>query len=143
MQDFHSAIEGALSNEEYMRELREAMLEEAAAELAAGEERAAQSALRKAELKVWPCPACGSGCWVQWMHAQLMVCTVARPTAIQQKFRDSNPHRSTQGMSAVQGRTVIGQACAWRCPGTGSLVNAVYRHHTCNSDFSEAGFMKT
>lgn len=53
MQDFHSAIEGALSNEEYVRELREAMLEEAAAELAAGEERAAQSALRKAELKVW------------------------------------------------------------------------------------------
>lgn len=35
-----------------MRELHEAMLEEGAAELAAGEERAQQSALRKAELKV-------------------------------------------------------------------------------------------
>lgn len=52
VQDFHSAIEGALSDEEYVHELHEAMLEECASELAAGEERAAQRALRKAELKV-------------------------------------------------------------------------------------------
>jgi hypothetical protein len=52
VQDFHSGIEGALSDAEYVRELHGAMLEEAAAELAAGQERAAARTLRKAELKV-------------------------------------------------------------------------------------------
>ena len=56
-QDFHSGIEGALSNEEYVRELYGAMLEEAAAELAAGQERAVARTLRKAELKVRQYPA--------------------------------------------------------------------------------------
>ena len=52
VQDFHTAIEGALSPEEYARELYEAMLEDGAAKLERGQDRAAQRALRKAELKV-------------------------------------------------------------------------------------------
>ena len=54
-QDFHSSIEDALSDAEYVAELHGAMLEQAAPELAAGQERAAQRTLRKAELKARTC----------------------------------------------------------------------------------------
>ena len=52
LQDFHTAIAGAMSDEEYMRELYSAMLEDAQQDLVAGMERAAQRCVKKAELKV-------------------------------------------------------------------------------------------
>jgi hypothetical protein len=52
VQDFHTKIEGALSDEEYVRELYEAMLEEGRDDIERGMERMAQRAVRKAELKV-------------------------------------------------------------------------------------------
>lgn len=51
-QDFHSAVEGALSDEDYVAELYEAMLEEGREALERGMELAAQRAVRKAEVKV-------------------------------------------------------------------------------------------
>ena len=53
MQDFHTAIAGAMSDGEYTRELYSAMLEDAQQDLLAGMERAAQRCVKKAELKVW------------------------------------------------------------------------------------------
>ncbi|CAL8472333.1 g11876 [Coccomyxa elongata] len=50
-QDFHSAVEGALSNEDYVAELYNAMLEEGQEALERGMELAAQRAVRKAEVK--------------------------------------------------------------------------------------------
>ena len=44
-------VAGQLSLEQYVEALHQAMLEDAADKLASGEERAALSALRKAELK--------------------------------------------------------------------------------------------
>lgn len=52
LQDFHTAVAGALSGGEYVERLYQAMAAEAADELAASEQRAAKRALRKAELKV-------------------------------------------------------------------------------------------
>ena len=52
VQDFHTAVAGALSGAEYVERLFQAMAAEAADELAASEQRAAKRALRKAELKV-------------------------------------------------------------------------------------------
>lgn len=60
LQDFHSAIEGALSDEDYMAELYEAMLEEEKGALERGMELAAQRAVRKAELKVYSAAAAHS-----------------------------------------------------------------------------------
>jgi hypothetical protein len=62
VQDFHSAIEGALSDEDYVSELYEAMLEEGREALERGMELAAQRTVRKAKVKVclWaPMPAGG------------------------------------------------------------------------------------
>ena len=52
VQDFHTAITGAMTDEEYVRELYSAMLEDAQQALLAGMERAAQRCVKKAELKV-------------------------------------------------------------------------------------------
>lgn len=59
VQDFHTAIAGAMTDEEYVRELYSAMLEDAQQELQDGMQRAAQRCVKKAELKVstslhWP-----------------------------------------------------------------------------------------
>ena len=54
LQDFHTAIAGAMSDDEYTRELYSAMLEDAQKDLLAGMERAAQRCVKKAELKVHP-----------------------------------------------------------------------------------------
>ena len=58
-QDFHSAVEGALSDEDYVSELYEAMLEEGREALERGMELAAQRAVRKAEVKVHVLPHLG------------------------------------------------------------------------------------
>ena len=52
MQDFHTAIAGAMTDEEYVHELYNAMLEDAQQGLVSGMERAAQRCVKKAELKV-------------------------------------------------------------------------------------------
>ena len=51
-QDFHTSIAGAMTDDEYVRELYSAMLEDAQQELQAGTRRAAQRCVKKAELKV-------------------------------------------------------------------------------------------
>ncbi|CAK0787776.1 hypothetical protein CVIRNUC_010998 [Coccomyxa viridis] len=50
-QDFHTSIAGAMTDEEYVRELYSAMLEDARQELQEGMQRAAQRCAQKAELK--------------------------------------------------------------------------------------------
>ena len=52
VQDFHTAIAGTMTDEEYARELYSAMLEDAQQALLNGMERAAQRCVKKAELKV-------------------------------------------------------------------------------------------
>ena len=51
-QDFHTSIAGAMTDDEYVRELYSAMLEDAQQELQEGMQRAAQRCVKKAELKV-------------------------------------------------------------------------------------------
>ena len=51
-QDFHTSIAGAMTDEEYVRELYSAMLEDARQELQEGMQRAAQRCVKKAEVKV-------------------------------------------------------------------------------------------
>ena len=55
VQDFHTSIAGAMTDDEYVRELYSAMLEDAQQELQAGMQRAAQRCVKKAELKVSMC----------------------------------------------------------------------------------------
>lgn len=52
VQDFHTAIAGAMTDEEYAHELYSAMLEDAQQALLDGMERAVQRCVKKAELKV-------------------------------------------------------------------------------------------
>ena len=66
-QDFHTSIAGAMTDDEYVRELYSAMLEDAQQELQAGMQRAAQRCVKKAELKVGMslhCPFIHTQFWV-------------------------------------------------------------------------------
>lgn len=76
-QDFHSAIEGALSDEDYVSELYEAMLEEGSEALERGMELTAQRTVRKAKVKVSP-----------WLvsAARCLLCTIIQ--------RRSHQHRA-------------------------------------------------
>ena len=52
MQDFHTSIAGAMTDDEYVHALYGAMMEDAEQDLQAGMQRAAQRCVKKAELKV-------------------------------------------------------------------------------------------
>ena len=75
-QDFHSAIEGALSDEDYVSELYEAMLEEGSEALERGMELTAQRTVRKAKVKVTP--------WL-FSAARSLLCTIIQPRSHQRR----------------------------------------------------------
>ncbi len=54
VQDFHTSIAGAMTDDEYVHELYSALLEDSQQELQQGMQRAAQRCVKKAELKVVP-----------------------------------------------------------------------------------------
>lgn len=56
MQDFHTSVAGAMTDDEYVHALYNIMMEDAEQDLQAGVQRAAQRCVKKAELKVLVLP---------------------------------------------------------------------------------------